>query len=335
MYISIRTMNAIINSRTMKPRTANSRHMKTFSKSTGVLIAAVFFFLTTTLFPRASNKKPGKAHSIKALQQLEKKLGHLHKKLGKPLPGDWLSVHIEPGQTFTQYLSIKPERATGKRRVLYIQPLGKFTKTENKIINRTAIFMGIYYNLPIKIKKPVPLSEIPGSARRTVYPGNEQLLTSYILANILKPRLPADAAAYIAFTATDLWPGRGWNFVFGQASIRFRVGVYSINRLGNPAKSKRDYRRCLLRSLKIAVHETGHMFSMRHCIRYECNMCGSNNLQESDRYPLSLCPVCLAKTCYATGADPAVRYKKLASFYKANNLNILADFCRRSIKALD
>jgi hypothetical protein len=27
---------------------------------------------------------------------------------------------------------------------------------------------------------------------------------------------PADALAYLALTASDLWPGEGWNFVFGR-----------------------------------------------------------------------------------------------------------------------
>ena len=48
----------------------------------------------------------------------------------------------------------------------------------------------------------------------------KQILTTHVLGEVLKPRLPKDAAAYIAFTASDLWPGEGWNFVFGQATLR-------------------------------------------------------------------------------------------------------------------
>ena len=38
----------------------------------------------------------------------------------------------------------------------------------------------------------------------------------------------------LAITAFDLWPGPGWNFVFGQASLTERVGVWSMARNGDP-----------------------------------------------------------------------------------------------------
>ncbi|MGE5192634.1 MAG: Zn-dependent protease, partial [Deltaproteobacteria bacterium] len=62
-----------------------------------------------------------------------------------------------------------------------------------------------------------------------------------------------------------LKPGEGWNFVFGQASLSDRVGVWSIYRFGNPEKSADDYKLCLRRTLATAVHETGHMLGIKHC----------------------------------------------------------------------
>ncbi len=90
----------------------------------------------------------------------------------------------------------------------------------------------------------------------------------------------------IALTTSDLWPGKGWNFVFGQARLRERVGVWSLYRNGDPDESEGAFRLCLLRTIKTATHETGHMFSLRHCTKYECNMCESNNSEESDRSPM-------------------------------------------------
>ncbi len=66
--------------------------------------------------------------------------------------------------------------------------------------------------------------------------------------------------------------------------------------------------------MKIAAHETGHMFSIQHGILYQCGMCGSNHQQESDRRPLWFCPECDAKVWLATGADPVERYEKLEAF---------------------
>jgi archaemetzincin len=195
--------------------------------------------------------------------------------------------------------------------------------------------MGRYFNLPVKVKDKLPLSVIPAKARRK-HPewGVDQILSGYVLRNVLKPKLPDDAAAFIAFTTSDLWPGRGWNFVFGEASIRERVGVWSIYRNGNPDENEDAFKLCLKRTMKTAVHETGHMFSMLHCIKYQCCMCGSNHREESDRHPLYLCPECMAKVCLATQTDPVGRYRKLAEFCDKNGFDEEADFYRKSIKVL-
>lgn len=275
------------------------------------------------------------AVSPEELEKVVEKLRPFYKKPGQPAPGDWLYYHKEPGQTFKQYLACNPAMPRGRRNVIYVQPLGEFTGTQRLIIKLTADFMKRYFNLQVKIKDDLSLSLIPAKARRR-HPtmGMKQILSSYVLDEVLLPRLPGDAAAYIAFTASDLWPGRGWNFVFGQASIRDRVGVWSIYRNGDPDKSAADFRFCLLRTLKTATHETGHMFSLLHCILYECNMCGSNHREESDRRPIFLCPECLAKVCAATSSNPVERYKKLYEFFKENGFKEQAEFCERLIRAL-
>jgi archaemetzincin len=263
------------------------------------------------------------------------KLLPLHTKLGKPKPGDWLAEHAESGQTFRQYVRSGPIRADRQRRTIYIQPLGELTPTQKKIVDRTVEFMGVYFQLPVQRGKTIPLDVVPASARRT--PGGErpeQLLTTYVLDRVLKPRLPQDAVALIALTASDLWPGEGWNFVFGQASLADRVGLWSLNRFGDPDHDADAYRLCLVRTLKTATHETGHMFSMDHCTFFECNMCGSNHLPEGDSHPLELCPNCLAKLRYATGARPTKRFEQLIEFYKANGLKSEREFCERSLAAL-
>jgi len=206
---------------------------------------------------------------------------------------------------------------------------------EPEIVARAADYLGRVYNTRATVCDPLPLSVIPARARR-VHPswGIPQILSGYVIDHVLAPRLPGDAAAMIGFTASDLWPGEGWNFVFGEASLRRRTGVWSIYRYGNPDDGPGAYRRCLLRAIKVAAHESGHMFSMEHCTAYLCGMNGSNSLGETDRQPLWFCPECEAKVCWASKDDPAARFERLAAFCEANQLTVEAEFFRRSAAAL-
>ena len=277
----------------------------------------------------------GPDHDKIGIPERFKPLLALHSKLAKPEPGDWLDQHQEPGQTYVQYVRGKPVRPDRRRRTIFIQPLGEFDPTERKILDATAEYLGIYFQLPVKVQKGMSLDVIPAKARRK-HPswGMPQILSTYVLDDLLPPQLPKSACVELALTTSDLWPGKGWNFVFGQASLRDRVGVWSIYRNGDPHQGEAAFRLCLRRTLKTASHETGHMFSMQHCTLFECNMCGSNHLAEADRQPLWLCPVCLAKLCYATGADPIKRYRELAAFAKAHGLKEEQAFYEKSLEAL-
>ena len=270
------------------------------------------------------------------MQSVMGRLRPLHTPLGKPRPGDWLFAHNEPGQTFAEYLRAQPVTTSGHRRVIYLQPIGDFTDSQRKIVTLTADFLGRWYNCPAKIQDDIPLAAIPAEARRK-HPqwGDRQILTTYVLDKVLKPRLPKDAAALIGLTATDLWPGEGWNYVLGQATLRDRVGVWSIYRNGNSAGDEAEIRLTLVRTLKTAAHEMGHMFTMYHCTAYECNMCANNGHAESDRRPLLLCPECLAKTCWATGADPAKRYRSLIEFCKQHGLKVEQALYEKMLAAIE
>ena len=257
----------------------------------------------------------------------------LHSAKGKPQAGDWLLSHPEPGQTFDQYRVSRLNRPTATRTTIYVQPLGEFDEKQLPLIDDTTEMMHIYFGVPVKRLDPIALDEIPKKARRT-HPewGVKQILSTYVL-DLLKERRPRDAVAVIALTPSDLWPGQGWNFVFGQASLTDRVGVWSLARNGDPAE---DYPLVLRRTLKTAVHETGHMLGIRHCIAYQCGMNGSNNLEESDRTPLWFCPECEQKVWWACdGVDPPARYEALARFARKRNLTEAAKFWEKSRAALE
>lgn len=285
--------------------------------------------------PAETERQPVKSTPRDPWEATIPKLKPLHKTLGKPQPGEWLAEHEEDGQTYAEYRAGSPVTPTQKRTTFYIQPIGEFTEKQREIVALTAEFMGKYFHMPVKVQEALPLKIIPAKAKRT-HPewGVKQVLSTYVLHDVLRPRLPRDAVATLALCAQDLWPGEGWNFVFGQASLRHRVGVWSMARYGNPEESKEAFRLCLSRTLKTATHETGHMLSIQHCTAYECNMCGSNHLQESDSQPLFLCPECHAKVGWATDADAVQRFAELEKFCRKHDLKETADYYKTAAQAL-
>ncbi|MBN2714071.1 MAG: hypothetical protein JXR97_16755, partial [Planctomycetes bacterium] len=230
----------------------------------------------------------------------------LHEKKGEPREGEWLYEFREKGQTFSQYcLDASHEQRTATRKYIYIQPLGGFDSNHKKILRTTAEFIALFYGMPVKLCKEASIEKFPSDAfRYGDRSGSMQLSTDYLLEDVLKPNLPDDAAALIGITTVDLWPGVRWNmnYVFGMTWLYGRVGVISVNRLGDPGESRLAYQQALMRSMKITSHELGHAFSMRHCT---CNVCGMNGRKghfENERLPLQFCQECMAKLCLATGA---------------------------------
>lgn len=270
------------------------------------------------------------------LRSLMDRLRPRRRRLGPPSPGQWRAEFSERHQSFADYVDGYPVTARGARRRLYVQPLGPFEPAQRRVVDATANFLELYFGLPVEVLPDLPLTLVAAQARRR-HPqwGDPQVLTTWVLEHLLVPRLPPDAAALVGLTAVDLWPGEGWNYVFGQASLRARVGVWSIYRYGDPAAGPRAFRLALLRSLKVASHEVGHMFSLQHCTAWECNLQGSNSLAETDAHPLALCPECSAKLSWATGAEPALRYRALADFCRVHALLGEALVYERSLAALE
>jgi len=301
----------------------------------GALLVALAVGPMDSSTPAAPPLSPDQAAAVEVLKSAMNKLRPLHRKLGEPEPGDWLSLHQEEGQTFAQYVASGPVVPDDKRHTIYLQPLGSFSTKQLQIVKLTGEFLSLYFGLPVTLLPIASLDGVPSEARRR-HPvwGMKQVLTGHLLDEVLLPALPRDAVALIGMTSSDLWPGQGWNFVFGQAYLRQRVGVWSIFRHGDPELSDRDFRLSLLRTIKTASHELGHMFSMYHCTAYHCNMCGSNSLEESDAGPLALCPECLAKVCWATGAEPAARFARLEAFTRRHGLVEEADFYKASLRRL-
>lgn len=303
-----------------------------------LLIAIISWGCSTPASNRPASNMTAAREAKKERAELRsniKKIEPFFKPMGKPQSNDWLETHNEPGQTFEEYLDADPVKPTKERQKIYVLPLGTFSSKQQKIVDQTAEYLDVFYDLPVEKLPARPLVVGPSkngiqNQRQSKLNRARQVRTGYILDDVLKPILPADAAALIAFTVDDLYPNETLSYVFGQASLENRVGVWSLARMDDNT----DDHNFLIRTLKIAAHETGHMFSMRHCKKYECLMSGTNHLQETDRRPIDACPECTAKICWLSEVDQAERYKKLANFSRKNGLPKEADEFTRKANAI-
>ena len=251
-----------------------------------------------------------------------------------PGPSDWLSVHREPGQSFESFVAADPNRPDETRSTLVLQPLGRFDHPGAPSPEQLRRFAEAYFGIDGQVYPTVDLSQVEIAWRRQPGLLQPQLRTGDLL-DLLRANLPEHAYCYVGITMEDLYPGEGWNYVFGQASLRDRVAVYSFVRYFPEfwGEASNDPKIVLRRSLKVLAHETGHAFGIHHCIAHHCVMNGSNHLGESDAAPLHLCPQCLRKLQWSVGFDVVERYRRLATVYRELGLLDEAAWVERRLRS--
>lgn len=252
----------------------------------------------------------------------------------RPGISDWLAFNNERGQTFSAYCRSGFLRPGKERGTIYLLPMGEFSDDSSPSLEDLRVYAEAFFQLPVRVLPPLPIAAGDFEPRLHEQTVRRQLRSRAILT-YLKARVPDDAYCLLGVTMDDLYPGPGWNYVFGQASLTERVGVYSFARY-DPAfagqKRPEDYRRTALqRSCKVLAHETGHMFGLHHCIYFDCLMNGSNNLAETDYQPQHLCPICLRKLQFNVRFDLVGRYEELAAFYRRQQWDDDAGWTERQL----
>lgn len=259
--------------------------------------------------------------------------------------GDWLSEHKEKGQTFSRFRSTKKHcRPHGDVRTIELVVIGPWDENlAPKLKNLTRYTEAFFMGCPVRVaEERVPL-KTPGlteSARRGME-GQLQLCCNDIHCFLLGRNLDKEVMCQVAITMVDIYPikkGIAWNFVFGQARSKDKLGVFSFARYADdfPIWWQPDFnfkagdydadsksqplepeakRRLLKRSCKTLTHEIGHIFGIKHCIEYRCLMNGSNHMQESDVKPLYYCPIDLRKLHLALKFPILERQKKLLALW--------------------
>lgn len=236
-----------------------------------------------------------------------------------PGPNDWLAQHPESPQSYADWLNQDTNVTGPTRRVLYVQPIGDFP-TSSPSIEKLVTIVRAFFTLEVRVLPAVAVAAVGAKSRVNKHTRKRQLLAPDAL-EWLERRVPPDAFGVVGITMEDLYPEESWNFVFGMASLKDRVGVQSFARqdpafLGDPRDAGWQ-QLALRRATWTMVHETCHMFGLTHCVYWQCIVAGSNHQAEADGRPLHPCPVCLRKLHAAITFDPGTREQALAEVYRS------------------
>ena len=139
---------------------------------------------------------------------------------------DWIARVKNKPQSFDSYVKSNPNKLYEERKTLYIQALDK--SISPKFLEKCKEFCeAFYYGLPVKILKNIDISELNVKTRGK---GKSiQYHALQILRNA-KRLVPKDAYGMICILNKDLYHREDWNFVYGYADFKSRVGVFSFAR---------------------------------------------------------------------------------------------------------
>jgi archaemetzincin len=254
-----------------------------------------------------------------------------------PEKTDWLFLHEEKGQTYEDYLEQGWDQPDVLFSTLYLQPIGAFTEESSPDFDKLEQFARIFFGIRTRVL-PLEVEAAKSFRRRTPSGETRQQLFARDVTRYLHENRPGDAFCVLAVTMEDLFAKDDWLFIYGQASLRQRVGVFSFARYDPQFfdESRPDnYRSVMLkRSCRVLAHETGHMYGLRHCIYFQCMMNGANHMGESDTQPMFLCPVCLRKLHYAMRFDVVRRYRDLLAFYEEVGFEQESVWLRKRLAAI-
>ena len=257
--------------------------------------------------------------------------------MAKPGPNDWLANNHEGGQTFKEFRQAEPNRPDQQRQVIYLVAMGEISERQSAQLEPLREFTEAYFTLETKLLPLLPLAEGAVPVRVNQNTQKPQMLAADLM-RLLEKQLPDDAYCLLGITLSDLYSGSHSNWVFGQATLRTRVGVFSFARFdpaffNDPIPADVDTL-ILRRSCRTLGHEISHMFGMHHCTFFTCVVNGSNNLAESDSRPMHACPVCLRKLHASIGFNPREREERLVGLYRQLRLDEEAVWVERRLERL-
>merc|ERR1711977_82055 len=142
-------------------------------------------------------------------------------------------------QSFKEYVASRPNRPDRSRNVLYLLPICDPNDLQAPAYPKgpwpswsvlQAAAETFFAPLRVQTLPPVPMAQLsPRPDSRKGLWGVDQWHAGMALT-ALERRVPRDAYGLMAVTMCDLYPRPEWNFVYGLARLRDRVGVFSFVR---------------------------------------------------------------------------------------------------------
>lgn len=233
--------------------------------------------------------------------------------ISPPEEGDWLMTHKEYGQTYQEYIRSGCIQVDQNRDTIYIAPL---PFNQNRIMDKdfiTNIFLlceAYFYGMKIR---PIEIERSFNTVEAKQYDNGKVQINAEQFLSCLSQELPPDAFCLVGIIDTDLYSEsmtKEGKVIHRNCSsmkdISKRTTILSITKydpLVNMDQSKTISKEkkmklamfILKRVCKAVTKEICHMFGMKNCTFFSCNMNGTGSLSEFDSKPFELCPICLRK----------------------------------------
>ncbi|XP_022083871.1 archaemetzincin-2-like [Acanthaster planci] len=266
------------------------------------------------------------------------------------------TVELSTGLVFKSDLLDKPK-------TLHFCPLERFPQPVTSgfriqgynLVQYLVHFLQVYFpNLDIRMESVHDINQdLELVSRYHSKTNKKQFLVTDLYAKLHKLTGIPSSDFVLGLTWTDLYPKEELNFVLGEASFRHRCAVLSFGRY-EPLSYKRNQGDdepeeesiavdgdLLWKLLRVATHETCHLFGLNHCVFFNCSMNESTSVAEALAQPLILCPVCLRKIQRFLKFGIVERYRNLLSAcqslqdaYPSEGMQTTVDWLRRCMQFL-
>jgi len=262
-------------------------------------------------------------------------IDHLQR-IAKPLlpagPDDWLSHNIEKGQSKEQYRDAVDSRPIKLPGAIYLYPYFDSTPFEEHLMQVAAGFLTDYFSVSVRVSTRPPEPKLTPYNKFKHDIGCGKRVASKDILFAMRPtrdglpsdHIPSDGHAHILVTDYDLWyePDDQDDWLFGLAGGDGRAVVSTARLMRTHSTECIDF----ARFLKILSHEVGHTLHFAHCIDANCNMNGTNSLNEVDLHPIELCPYCLRKLYLLSPFNPLNRVSRLIATLTDIGVDLTDDY---------